>query len=85
MKIEKQFVRTYKACRMRIFIRKYIYIYVHVMSDRGICKSKCDIEKKKFQKNEKCSVKRERNVNLDGAYISMNMRKLSLNGQQPLR
>ena len=38
------------------------------------------LKKRNFRKT-----KRERHVNLDGAYISMNMRKLSLNGQQPLR
>ena len=50
MKIEKQFVRTYKACRVKIVISKYIY--VHVMSHRDICKSKCDIEKRNFRKTK---------------------------------
>ena len=52
MKIEKQFVRTYKACRMKMFISKYIYIYIHVMSHRDICKLKCDIEKGILEKRK---------------------------------
>ena len=60
MKIEKQFVRTYKACRIKIFISKYIYIYVHVMSHRDICKLKCDIEKGILEKRKVYTVvKRE--------------------------
>ena len=51
MKIEKQFVRTYKACRMNFFFLQ-VYIYVHVMSHRDICKSKCDIEKRNFRKTK---------------------------------
>ena len=40
------------------------------MSHRDICKLKCDIEKGILEKCTQCEKKRE------GAYISMNMRKL---------